>query len=416
MKKTLWTKNFVLLTTATILGAAGGIASSFALSFLVFDETGSTFASALLIAIQLIPNFLLPLFAAPLMDRFPRKPFLVAGDAINGILFALAGLYLLHFDFSYTGYIFFSLLLASLNSFDSLAYNSIYPQLIEEGFEQKGYTISGMVYPVITVIMTPVAALLFDTIGVAAILLIQSVLSFLAALIESRIRLQEEKHTDNSFSIKQWKQDITEALSYLKHEKGILNIYSYMAVTNGVGNGYSPILVAFFRTTPGFSIAMYSFFSVMEFAGRSLGGLVHYNLKIPPQKRYSFAYFVYLAYETMDILLLWLPYPLMLLNRSLCGFLGMNSATMRQAAVQRYIPDRLRAKLNAFYSMLISFACCIFSLVIGAIGEILDYRLCLTLCAGFSLFVCICTIGRHKKEISQVYENCKPEAQAECTP
>lgn len=47
MKQTLWTKNFTLVTAASVLGAIGGIAGSFALSFFVFDETGSTFASAL---------------------------------------------------------------------------------------------------------------------------------------------------------------------------------------------------------------------------------------------------------------------------------------------------------------------------------------------------------------------------------
>ena len=55
MKQTLWTRNFTRITAATTLGAAGGIISQFALSFLVFDETGSTLASALVVAIQLIP-------------------------------------------------------------------------------------------------------------------------------------------------------------------------------------------------------------------------------------------------------------------------------------------------------------------------------------------------------------------------
>ena len=81
MKTKLWTRNFTLLILATILGSAGGVASGFALSFLVFDETGSTLAASLLIAIELIPAFIIPLIAAPLMDRLPRKPFLVAGDA-----------------------------------------------------------------------------------------------------------------------------------------------------------------------------------------------------------------------------------------------------------------------------------------------------------------------------------------------
>lgn len=41
MKKTLWTRDFIRITCATGLGAAGGILSGFALSFLVFDETGA---------------------------------------------------------------------------------------------------------------------------------------------------------------------------------------------------------------------------------------------------------------------------------------------------------------------------------------------------------------------------------------
>ena len=98
MTKTLWTKDFIRITLATSLGAAGGIISGFALSFLVFDETGSTLASALVVAIQLLPGAGLPLLVAPLMDRYPRKPFLVGGDTVNALLYALAGVYLLRRD------------------------------------------------------------------------------------------------------------------------------------------------------------------------------------------------------------------------------------------------------------------------------------------------------------------------------
>lgn len=154
MKKTLWTRNFTLVTAATVLGAAGGIAGSFALSFLVFDETGSTLASALILAMELIPYFLIPLVVAPWMDRMPRKPFLVGGDVLNGILYSLAGLYLLTGRFSYVGYLDFSLLLSTLGAFDQLAYNCIYPQLIPAGMEEKGYAVSSMLYPVLKVVMT----------------------------------------------------------------------------------------------------------------------------------------------------------------------------------------------------------------------------------------------------------------------
>ena len=153
MKQTLWTRNFTRITAATTLGAAGGIISQFALSFLVFDETGSTLASALVVAIQLIPMVLLPLVVAPMMDRLPRKPFLVWGDLLNGLCYAGAGLFLLHSAFSYTAYLAFSLLVSCLAAFDELAYNSFYPLLLPEGQEERAYTVSAMLYPILKVLM-----------------------------------------------------------------------------------------------------------------------------------------------------------------------------------------------------------------------------------------------------------------------
>ena len=104
----------------------------------------------------------------------------------------------------------------------------------------------------------------------------------------------------------------------------------------------------------------------------------------------------------MDTCLLWLPYPLMLVNRAICGFLGIQSATIRQAAVQRYIPDRLRARLNAYESMLCTAAGAALSLAIGALGEVLDYRLCMTICGLITMAVCWLTVFLRRRQVRQV--------------
>lgn len=410
MRQTLWSKNFTLVTAATILGAAGGIAGSFALSFLVYDETGSTLAAAILIATTIFPNFLIPLIVSPIMDRLPRKPFLVGGDLVNGVLYGAAGLYLMFRPFTYVGYLFFSLLLASLSSFDMLAYNSIFPRLIPEGMEEKGYSVSSMIYPVLKVVMMPIAAVLLDTVGVAVILIVQAALSILAAAVESRIEIKEEGRMEGAkFSFRLWKKDVAEAVHFLKKEKGLQSIYLYMAVTNAVGNSFSPILIAFFRTAAGFTTAMYSFFSAAEFIGRSIGGFLHYHIPVPEKKRFSFAFLVYQTYELMDTVLLWIPYPLMLVNRAICGFLGINSAILRMAAVQSYLPEEYRARLNAFDTVLSSAVYCVMSLLIGALGEVMDYRLCLSVGGIFTSFVLWATIWRRKTEVKEIYNQPSPQ-------
>ena len=401
----LWTRNFRLVILASAMGTLGSIAGGFALAFLVFDETGSTLASALIVAIQLIPNLLLPILIAPVMDRLPRKSFLVAGDAANAVLLAGMGIWLLLFDFSYVGYLAISLLLSCLGAIDELAFTSIYPELIPEGAEQKGYAVSSMLYPVLKVIMTPLAAVLLDTIGVAWILIAQSGLSLAAAATESCIRLDEtERKQHTPYTPRAWIEDIREAVQYLKKERGLCSIYGYMAVTNGVSSGFSPILVAFFRTFPGFTAAMYSAFSVVEFAGRTIGSAMQYRIKIPAKKKYGFTFFVYQFYEAMDMCLLWLPYPLMLINRGICGFLGSNSAILRSAAVQRYIPEKLRSRVNAFIGVLLTVGSSIFSLLMGFLGEILDYRWCVTIGGTVALLACWLLIWCRRSDVRKVYE------------
>ena len=401
----LWNRNFSLVILASTMGTIGGIAGGFALAFLVFDETGSTLASALILAIQLLPFLFIPIVIAPIMDRLPRKTFLVMGDVANSFLIFGMGLWLLFFDFSYIGYLALSLLLACLGSVDELAFTSIYPELIPKGAEQKGYAVSSMLYPVLTVIMTPFAAVLLDTFGVAWILIAQGGLSLLAAITESFIRLDEtERHDSETYSLQAWASDIREAVQYLKKERGLLGLYEYMAVSNGVACAYSPLLIAFFRTFPGFTAAMYAAFSVVEFIGRSIGSALQYRIKIPDKKKFGFVFFVYQTYSAMDMCLLWLPYPLMLVNRGICGFLGSNSAIIRNAAVQRYIPERLRSRVNAFQGVLVTAGCSVFSLMMGFLGEILDYRWCITIGGVITLLSGFVLILVRQKEVRRLYE------------
>ena len=177
-----------------------------------------------------------------------------------------------------------------------------------------------------------------------------------------------------------------------------------MAVTNGVASGFSPILVAFFRTFPGFTAAMYSAFSVVEFAGRTIGSALQYRIKIPDKKKYGLVFFVYQVYESMDMCLLWLPYPLMLVNRGICGFLVSNSAILRSAAVQRYIPEKLRSRINAFDDVLITAGASVFSLMMGFLGEILDYRWCVTIGGAIAMLASWLLIWGRRKDVRRVYE------------
>ena len=148
---------------------------------------------------------------------------------------------------------------------------------------------------------------------------------------------------------------------------------------------------------------MYAGFTVAEFLGRTLGGIVHYRFEIPGQKRFSFAYLVYQTYNVMDAVLLLVGYPFMLINRAVCGFLGINSATLRESSVQNYIPDDKRAKLNGLFQAVNSLVCMVCYPIIGALGEIFSYRICLIGSSAVNLILCYLIMYRGKEEVKRVY-------------
>ena len=312
---TLWTKNFTIITLGTVISAIGGVAMSFALGFVVFDATGSTLLSALFTAVSTLPQIVLPILVSPCLDNFRRRPVIFGLDYLSGVIYLLFGWYLLSHEFHLPLYLLFSFLASSIGSVYSLAYGSLYPNLIPEGFAQKGYAISGMIYPTVIMVMTPAASILYTRWGLAPICLGEGVLLLLAATLETRIRVEERTRAGEGFRLQAWVRDFREGFAYLKREKGLLRIYSYMPITQGISEGTDPLIRAWFRTTPGMDITMYALFTTAQFIGRTIGGLVHYKWEIPPQRRFSFAYMVYIAYHLMDAALLWLGFPLMLVNR-----------------------------------------------------------------------------------------------------
>ena len=77
---------------------------------------------------------------------------------------------------------------------------------------------------------------------------------------------------------------------------------------------------------------------------------------------------------------------------------------LRSAAVQRYIPEKLRSRVNAFLETMMMAAGSVLSLLVGLLGEVMDYRLCVTVCGFVTLIACWLFIFGGRKEVRKVYE------------
>ncbi len=408
MKSTLWTKNFTIITLGTLISAIGGVAMQLALSLVVFDQTESTLLSGLFTAASLVPGMTLPVLLAPLIDRCNRKRVIVSLDYLNAAVFLLFFLYVRNFGFQYGAYILFSFICGSIGAVYSITYGSWYPDLIPAGFEQKGYSVSSFIYPITTTLVTPLAAIVYEHWGVECILLAEGILLAVAATFEAMITWQHtpvlKKHEPLASRAKTYFRDMTESFRYLKREKGIRNMYTYMTITNASGNGNHLMTMAHFQTSGVLTTTMFSLLTSAETIGRAVGAVVHYLFKIPRNRRYWLTVRVYMLYEICDGVLLFLAYPVMLVLKFLCGFLGVNTATLREAATQSYLPQDMRARINGLFNVLMNMGMVLVQLLAGALGEIFPYRY-VTLGFASVAFVCILIfIVRNKEDVRKIYE------------
>lgn len=403
-RKTVWSWNFTIITLGTLISAIGGAGITLGLSLVVFDQTQSTLLSGIYTAVAMIPGMTLPLIFGPLVDRMNRKHIIVGLDALSGLVYLAFMIYIGKTGFSYSAYLVFNLVTVCIGQVYTLAYVSLYPDLIPEGMEQKAYAVSGMVYPIASTIVTPIAAILYANWGIEILFLIVGVSLLVAAAFESRIQYAyEQKESISQGGLRQYREDIIEGFRYLKREKGIRSIYSYMMITNATGSANGKMVMAHFQTSSALTTAMYGLLTSAETIGRLIGSAVHYVLKIPEEKRYALTVRVYAIYELCDGFMLFMAYPVMLVLRFACGFLGSQTAAIRNAAVQKYLPSDMRARVNGLLTVLMALGMMVVQLGVGALGEVLPYRVVALLFSGFSLAAILVLIVRNKKHVEPIY-------------
>ena len=84
--KKLWNKNFVLLLQGNGFSVFGDILYSIAISFWVYDRTGSTAIMGIMASISMFVTMFGSPIAGAIVDRSNRKSIIVMMDFIRGLV------------------------------------------------------------------------------------------------------------------------------------------------------------------------------------------------------------------------------------------------------------------------------------------------------------------------------------------
>ncbi len=404
MNNKLWTRDFTIITLGSVVSMLGNAVSGFAIGLLALDLTDSTFFYALFMVVYSLPRIVMPMLAGPYLDRFSRR------KAIYTLDFTSAGLYLLIFFlikggvFSYILLMLFSFVIGSIDSVYTIAYDSFYPNLVSEGNFSKAYSISSMIYP-LAAIMTPVAAFVYDAVGVTPLFLFNSFSFLVAAVFETMVRT-EEKHatrTDGGFDFKRYREDFKAGLRYISTEKGLLAITAYFCITSLCDASLGTVMLPFFKSEASLGVETYTFISALGVLGRLIGGFIHYRFRYPVDKKFTIAACVYFGVAVVNGTILFMPVPLMAVFHFLCGVAAVTSFNIRISSTQSYIPDSMRARFNGAFSMMTTLGTIVGQLASGALAEAVPMRAVVLLFSALNAVSVFAVVVRSRKQISPIY-------------
>lgn len=373
MKTKLWNKNFTLAYVGMIISAIGGVGLNLAISVVVFQETKSTILSAVFTLLSMIPQFVLPLVMGPIIDRKNPLKVLVTNEIILAFIFFAAAFASWKVGFNYGMYAAFSVLISGFEVVSMLAGSSVIPQIMSKEHYVKGNAAINVIYPLCSVLITPVAMLLFNRFGFPLILAAYGVTSLIDASLESRIKAKFEYIETKSEGLADYVKDLKEGFRYFKNDRAVFAVFLCFTLVMFADSSSSVLLYPFFERSATLSNQQYALLNSIRSAGYLLGGFLHYFIKIPDTKRYRIAVAVYFVFVLLDSTVFFMPYWMMCASRFLLGVLGMNSANIRVSAIQAHVPNTYRAKLNAFFSILVTAASMIGTPIVGALGEFLPY-------------------------------------------
>ena len=405
MPPKLWTKNFTIITVGSLVSIMGNVVAGFAISLMVLDYTQSVFLFTFYIVIYNLPKLVMPLIMGPYLDRFSRKRVIYSLDFLSSALYL--GMFVLTYLgwFSYGPFLLICALIGAIDSTYLVAYDSLYPTLVDKENFRQAYSIASMLSN-LSVLVGPIAAFAYEKLGSSSPLFLFNAGVFLvSAIFKTRIDARESHITGATmqFSLSSWIQDFKAGLRYIKAEPGLLVITSYFFFVY-IGDGATALTMPYFKATPGLGVMAYTLVLSGGVIGRILGAGIQYRFKFPSQRKLDIARWVYLITTVLTGVYLFMPTPLtMAVTQVFIGLMGVTSYNIRIASTQTYVPNSHRARFNGSFQMVTNLGLILGQLVCGALGDFLPIRGIFLTIMGIQLTAYVFTMGSKGKLVRPIY-------------
>ncbi|MPM90300.1 hypothetical protein SDC9_137421 [bioreactor metagenome] len=296
-----------------------------------------------------------------------------------------------------------TILIGSIDGIYRVTYDSLFPTLVDKENYHKAFSIYSVISPLSTV-MIPVAAILYESIGLSLIFLIDALSFLIAAICETQIKGGDFHSTKNTINLQSYLKDFKEGLSYIICEKGLFYITLYYAISAFAFGTSLTIVLPYFKTTAGLGVVMYTFVMAFNIIGRIVSGLFQYRFTSLGKSRFKLMITVCTIIAVVEAFYLFTPVIAMVILCFISGFLAIISNNIKSSSTQKYVPDYIRGRFNGASQMINTLGSSIGSLLSGALAEIIPLRFVIVIFMMINMFSVYFVIFLHKADVSLVYD------------
>ena len=276
-------RNFALLWVGGLVSIAGDWVMYAALPYFVYQQTGSTIATAGMTAAELAPGILLGSVAGVFVDRWNRKRVLVVSNVLQAV--AVSSLLLVSSQ-GWLWLVFVAAAIASsLASFSTPAEGALLPTLVDDDDLVPANALNVLNNRLGRLAGLPLGATLLGAFGLQAVVLVDCASFLLAACLIAPIVVPtrttatpeeapgEEASSASTVWVAFWAEWLA-GLRIVRHDRTIAVVFFVLGLMTFGGTMLDPLTVAWVRDVLGGGAQMYALLMVVHAAFGIVGSLL----------------------------------------------------------------------------------------------------------------------------------------------
>ena len=232
-KDVLKESDYRKLLISTVINRFGDALDAVGFTWLVYQITYSGTWSAIIFALNILPNVIIQPFTGALVERLDKKKVIVITHFLRGlVLIGFLSIYLLGHA---NGWIMagFTFVITTIEAFNMPAGSAFLPNVIKKEYLTHGMSLNATLSSVATLVGTGLAGVLIAATGLQTVMIIDIITFFVAGIIIFTIRGMR-KEENQELKKESYLSTLKEGIRYIKNEQVLVNCIIIAVLLNMV--------------------------------------------------------------------------------------------------------------------------------------------------------------------------------------